>query len=139
MDLLTLLHPKLVHFPIAFFFGAWFLDVVSLLSKKEPVYKAAVYVYIMAAFSSAAAVASGLWEADRLNVHHPLMYTHRNFAFAVLGVSWTGLILIYILGKQPQAARLVFTCACWLAAALVLAASYFGGEMVFGYGVGVHL
>jgi len=78
-------------------------------------------------------VASGLWEADRLHLHHPILYAHRNYALSVLIVSWISLIAFWI-----QRTRLIFTCACWITAALVIAAGYFGGEMVYGYGIGVN-
>ena len=129
MGLLEHLHPKLVHFPIALFLSAWVLVVLSQLLKKEPMYKAAMYVYVMAAFSSALAVLSGLWEANRLNLHHPVLYAHRNYAIILLIVSWIGVVAMR---RRP-----LFICFCWLTAVLVFVVGYFGGELVFHYGVGV--
>ncbi len=139
MELLEHLHPKLVHFPIAFFLGAWFLDALSRVLKRESVYKAAMCIYVMAAFSSLLAVLSGLQEADHLHLKHPILYAHRNYALALLAVAWVGMVLLWAMRKKdPNVVRRVFTIACWMTSALVIAAAYFGGEMVYEYGIGVN-
>ncbi len=137
MELLPI-HPMLVHFPIALFLTAWFLNTASSFLKIEALTQAAWIVYVLAAFSSLLTVASGLWEADRLNLHHPVVYAHRNFALASLGVSWLSLITVLVLRRRrPSVIPFVFASACWLSMGLVLTAGYFGGEMVYKYGIGI--
>lgn len=138
MDALTLLHPRLVHFPIALMVTAWIFDLISLVFKKESVHKAAVYVYATAALVSVLSVISGLWEANRLHLHHPIVTAHRNFGLLLFIQSWVGFILYLCLRRSyPAAAKIVFSLMSAMSVILVLMVGFYGGKMVYEYGIGV--
>lgn len=137
MEIFEHLHPKLVHFPIAFFVGAWIFLVISQLFKKEQIFKAAIYAYYMAALFSLPSAVSGLLEAEELHLSHPILYAHRNYAIALIIVSFVGLLLMWIRRKDVQAQRITFILSCWVCVLLVAMAGYYGGEMVYEYGIGV--
>lgn len=129
------LHPKLVHFPIALVIAAMMLDVLSRIVKKERLYQAARYVFNLAAFFSVFAVISGLIEADRVHLIHPVLTSHRLYAlsFAILScISCILLLFIPARFKRPVFSLTVFVCVI-----LVLLAGNYGGQMVYEYGVGV--
>ena len=111
--------------------------LLAQLFKKEHLFKAAMTMYVMAACFAALAAASGLWEADRLHVRHPVLYAHRNYALSTSIFSWVSVLAIWFFRHDPRVCRRVFIAACWLCAILVLTASYFGGAMVYDYGIGV--
>ena len=53
MDLLNhfhvhLLHPKVIHFPIALFLGAMGMEVLSLIFRKDNLHRTAFHMYILA-------------------------------------------------------------------------------------------
>ncbi len=138
MDYLTLLHPKFVHFPIALFLTAWSLDLLSWLLKKESMYKAAMNVYVIAAFFSVLALLTGLYEANRLHLGHPVLYAHRNYGIALTAAALVNLAIVVLFQKSnPKAARVIFTCGCLIVAVLVIAAGFLGGKLVYEYGIGV--
>ena len=80
-----LLHPKLVHFPIALFTSAMGLEVLSLCFKKESLHRTAVHIYILAALISPLVVLTGLQDAQHLHLNHPVLTIHRNFALLTMG------------------------------------------------------
>ena len=135
----TPLHPKLVHFPVALLVSALFLGFLNLWTKRESFYKVAMIVYIMAAFSAPAAALSGWCEASRLHLKHPVLWAHRNFAFALTAFVLLSLPLLWMLRGNPQRQKMIFLWICCIAVVLVTAAAYFGGAMVFEYGIGVSL
>ena len=132
-----LLHPKLVHFPIALFISAMGMEILSLILKKDHLHRTALHMYVLATVITPLIFLTGWQEAEHLHLHHPILYAHRNYALATLVVSWAGLGLMWVRRNDVPAARVTFRCACWLCAGLVLAAAYFGGEMVYDYGIGV--
>ena len=133
------IHPLLVHFPIALFLSAWLLMMVGSRIKNEGLKSAAMCMYVMAAFFSLLAVLSGLYEANRLHLKHPLLFAHRNYAIALCVTSWCGLWVMFCAQfKCPKRLEFIFKCVCWLSAALVILAGYYGGSMVYQYGIGVN-
>ncbi len=132
------LHPALVHFPVALFVSALFMEAASFLFKKEFFHRSAVHLYILACILAPFAVWTGLEEAEHEHLKHPLVNVHRNFALATLGVSWAGAVLLGAVHKYfSRYFRIVFVVLIILTAALVTLAAYNGGRLVYEYAIGV--
>jgi uncharacterized membrane protein len=132
------IHPKLVHFPIALFSTALILDILSRVFRKESLHEAAVVIYVVGALFTPIVVLAGLWEQQRLNLHHPVLEQHKLFGFITMWVSLTSLPVLWFLKKRSvKVFRIVFTSLLLYLATLVTATGYFGGKMVYEYGAGV--
>ena len=133
-----LLHPKLVHFPIAFFMGALGLEIISLVFKKESLHKAAVTLFVMATVITPLVVWSGLEEAEHLNLHHPVLDTHKRFALLTMWGSLATLPFLWFAQRRNKAIfRIIFLICLLVFAIFVTITGHNGGRMVYEYGVGV--
>jgi uncharacterized membrane protein len=131
------LHPLIVHFPIALFITAFGLEILSLIFKKESLHQASWYNYILAIFATIAAILAAWW--DKATVKHPVFYTHKTLAYWTLGVALlSGVILPLVRRKSKRAFRIIFFIFLILTMSLVSITGYYGGKLVYEYGVGVH-
>lgn len=138
LESLIPLHPKLVHFPIALFVGALGFDVLSFLFKKEGLHKTALNMYILAALITPLVVRTGIWEAERLNLSHPILEIHKKFALWAMWGSLMSLPVLWFIKKEaPKYFRIVFLILLIGVVGIVSLASHNGGRMVYEYGVGV--
>ena len=132
-----LLHPKVIHFPIALFIGAMGMEVLSLIFKKDNLHRTALHMYIMATVITPFVVLTGLQEAEHLHLNHPILTIHRNFALLTM---WGSLVSLPILGlaskKGEKVLKIVFIVFLLMLAAFVSVTGYNGGRMVYEYGVG---
>ncbi len=130
------LHPIIVHFPIALFVTAFGLELLSLVFKKEIFHQTAWCNYILAILACVGAVLAALWDGEILK--HPVFYNHRAFAYWTLGIALvSGIILAIIKRKSKKAFRIVFLIFLILTTSLVSITGYYGGRLVYEYGVGV--
>jgi len=130
------LHPLVVHFPIALFIAALGLEILGLLFKKEILQQTAWYNYLLAILACVAAVLAAWWDGETLK--HPVFYTHKNLAYWTLWIALgSGLILPLVRRKSKKIFRIVFFIFLVLTASLVSIAGYYGGKLVYEYGVGV--
>lgn len=136
-DILIPLHPKIVHFPIALFVTALVLELLSRLFKKERWSQAAFIIYCFAAIITPGIVLSGLWEADRLHLHHPLLNQHKTFGLWTMWVALGSLPLVWFLQRFPKIFRTIFLMLLIVLSITVTMASYYGGKMVYEYAVAV--
>lgn len=137
---LHLLHPKLVHFPIALIVTGAVLEILSWISKKDRWHSLAVSMYIIGTVTIGLAVLAGLKDAAYFKIHHPVLDEHKLFAFLALGsavVSW--LVLLLAKRKNEKIFRILFLIFILLVCIFVVLAAHEGGEMVYEYGVGVAL
>ena len=134
----TPIHPIFVHYPIALFTTALGLQIMSYVLKNLKLHQSAIYVYILASAAAPLTVGTGVWEAEGLNLNHPVRYFHQNFGFAVLGFSLLNLILLrFVHKRKAHYFQAVFTACLLITAFLVVCTAYFGGELVYQYAVGV--
>ena len=135
---LELLHPKLVHFPIALMFSAAGMQMLGLVFNKETWRNAAWTMFVMAVIALPITALSGLWEADRLHLRHPILEEHKQWAFAALWSSLAALPALWFLkSKNNKVFQVLFLAAALAVCVLLFLAGREGGEMVFEYGVGV--
>ncbi len=138
LDFFQPIHPKVVHFPIALFMTALGLDLASLIFKRESFHKTAVQIYVIAALMTPLVVRTGIWEATRLHLSHPVLEKHRVFALWTMGTSLISLpVLWFIKQKSQKFFRVFFIVFLIVIAGLVTVAGHNGGRMVYEYGVGV--
>ena len=91
------IHPKLVHFPIALVISAMGMQGLGLLLKKDFLSKGAWLMFVVAVISMPVVVLSGLLEADRLHLHHPVLNAHKLFAFWAMGISLVALPFLWFM------------------------------------------
>ena len=133
-----LVHPKVIHFPIALFIGAMGMEVLSLIFKKDNIHRTALHMYILATVITPFVVLTGLQEAEHLHLGHPILTIHKNFGLLTMWTSLISLPILWIINKQnPKILRAVFLVFLLIIATFVTVTGYNGGRMVYEYGVGV--
>ena len=153
MDLLFiphvhLLHPKVIHFPIALFIGAMGMEALSLIlsaiggsalgGKKDNLHRTALHMYIFATVITPFVVLTGLQEAGHLHLSHPILTIHRNFALLTMWGSLVSLPILWLAKKKGEKIfRIVFIVFLLILVAFVSVTGYNGGRMVYEYGVGM--
>lgn len=134
------IHPKLVHFPIALFMTALGLDLMSLIFRKESFHKSALTIYVLAVLVSPLVVRTGLWEAERLHLNHPLLTEHSLMAQRLMWISSISLPLLWLQRRiSEKYFRILFAVMLLLTAGLVTYVGHLGGKMVYEYAVGVEV
>ncbi len=132
------IHPKLVHFPIALVVSAMGMQGLGLLLKKDLLCKGAWLMFVLAVIAIPVVVFSGLLEANRLHLHHPVLNVHKLFAFWAMGLSLVALAFLWFMRiKNNKNFQITFLIVLFLVSSLVGLAAYQGGRMVYEYGVGV--
>ncbi len=130
------IHPIIVHFPIALFITALGLEILSLIFKKEVLERCAFYNYLLGIFGAIAA-ASVEWIAN-LPLAHPVFYTHRNFAHVTIIFSLaSGAFLLMLKKRSARIFPIIFLLILLVTAILISVTGYYGGRLVYEYGVGV--
>ena len=133
-------HPLLVHFPIAFIYGAALLYFLAWISASERLKWTALWVLMLGALGAAAAVASGLYAVPGLmvsvSVREELLQHHKHLMVAASAV--TGVLTIWALATRPMPTRgrYVFLAGLIAVICLIAAGADLGGEMVYGYNAG---
>ena len=133
-------HPLLVHFPIAFIYGAALLYFVASISASESLKWTAFWMLMLGALGAGAALLSGFYAAPGLmvsvSVRHELLRHHKHLMVAAsVG---TGALTIWVLATRPMPTRGGYVFLAGLVAViwLIVAGADLGGEMVFGYNAG---
>jgi uncharacterized membrane protein len=132
------MHGAAVHFPIALTLCSGALDAWGFffpaLAFRRGLHAAGYWMMVLAAAGTVPAVLSGLVMSKGVMLGHDTLRLHHLFAwpaFAVIvGVAtWRVLASDFAAHKAPRAYLLAAGCA----AILVLAAGYYGGEMMIGH------
>jgi uncharacterized membrane protein len=133
-------HPLLVHFPIAFIYGAALLYFLAWISASERLQWAALWMLLLGAVSAAAALTSGFYAAPGLmvseSVRNELLNHHKHLMVAASIL--ISVLTIWALASRPMPAkgRYVFLAGLVLVLGLIAAGADLGGEMVYGYNAG---
>jgi uncharacterized membrane protein len=134
-------HPLVVHFPIALLMASVFFDMVAYWSRKEAFEKAAKWNLAFGVLTGIAAVVSGvLAEASvpQFPVIHETVERHETLAFVTLGV-FAILFLWRFLrnGKFFARWRAFYLALAAIGIFILGATAYYGGELVYKFGVGM--
>jgi uncharacterized membrane protein len=133
-------HPLLVHFPIAFIYGASLLYFLAWISARERLQWTALWMLTLGALSAGAALLSGFYAAPGLmvsqSVRDELLSHHKHLMVAASVV--TGVLTVWALATRPMPSRFRYVFLVGLLAVMLLIASGadLGGEMVYGYNAG---
>ncbi len=133
-------HPLLVHFPIAFIYGASLLYFLAWIAASEKLQWTALWMLLLGAVSAAVALLSGFYAAPGLmvseSVRDELLQHHKHLMVASSIV--TGALTIWALASRPMPTRFRYIFLAGLLAVMLLIASGadLGGEMVYGYNAG---
>jgi uncharacterized membrane protein len=137
-SLRPLLHPILVHFPIALLFASATLDLAGYIFRVVNLTRAGFYVLVLGVAGAGVAAITGPDHATGSIAADALLISHQNFALltVALGVS---LLLVRFFAADGISAPWVFLYfAVALALLGVLALTgYYGGELTYHQGAGV--
>jgi len=122
------LHPMMVHFPIALFLIAFGLEILSFITKRDTFHHSALTLYVIAALMTPLVVRTGIWEATKLGLAHPLLDKHRTFALWTMWTSLMSLPLLWFIKKEAaKYFRILFLVFLIAAAILVSIGADKGG------------
>lgn len=132
-------HPILVHFPIALFISAMGLEILAIVFKKENLQEASWLNFILAVLITPLVVLTGWQEARHLHLSHKVADIHKIFAFWTFGISSILAIGLWLIKKKfsKKLFRILFFISLILVVALVSICGYYGGRLVYEYGIGV--
>lgn len=137
------IHPAIVHFPIALLVLSVIADFFGYIYQSDSLKGAGWWSLLGAAVGGVLAVAAGYYDMKREEEKleheaHEQVNKHMKVGFALLAAI-AGLTiwrwLIY--GNQDYSLNWFYLIAAILIVALAFFQGWLGGELVFGYGVGV--
>ena len=137
----TNLHPLIVHFPIALLLSYVALDWAGKIWKKEALEHAAWYSLLLGLAGTVFTLITGLLAAQSIPADSPALATATLHKFLGLGT----LIVFGMLtlctwrnrGKYTPAKKVLHTVIQLIGVGLILAVGFFGGELVYTFGIGV--
>ncbi len=150
MEFLAQLHPKIIHFPIAFLLIYILLEITGVFSKKVYFQKTAYLFLFLGVLSAVAAVitgnqASGIaseWGHKGALIPFELISDHEEYATITLWY-FTGLLVLrtfLILKKKFTGLfQYLFILFAIAGAYLIYQTADYGGKLVFDQGVGTEL
>jgi uncharacterized membrane protein len=130
-------HPLLVHFPIAFIYGASLMYFLAWITGNENLQWPALWMLLLGALGAAAALLSGFYAAPGLmiseSVRQELLSHHKHLMVA--SSLLTGALTVWALATRPMPTRFryVFLTALLALMLLITLGADIGGEMVFAY------
>ena len=137
------IHPTIVHFPIALLIVAFFFDASGVVLKKVELTRVGWWCQSVGTVFLVAAVATGLFARDSIVVDSVALQTleaHEQFAF--LSSSAFIVLLFWRVGlktRLPTRMRFLFWGLYVLGVSAIVLGAWYGGEMVFRFGLGVKL
>jgi len=133
-------HPLLVHFPIAFIYGASLMYFIAWITASEKLQWTSLWMLLLGALSAAVALASGFYAAPGLmvsqSVRDELLAHHKHLMVAASIL--TGALTLWALASRPMPmrGRYVFLAGLLAVMGLIATGADLGGEMVYSYNAG---
>lgn len=141
----SLLHPMIVHFPIALLIVGLLFDAIGLFAKNEFYSKAAFYLLILgtlgviAAYFSGNAAGEGISEEGTLKQAIELHEDAASLTLWLMVLASAARIVMMLIKKYTGAFK-YFTFGLFLIGVLSIARTgFYGGELVFKHAAGVKL
>ncbi len=150
MEFLAQLHPKLVHYPVAFLSVYVLLELTGVIFKKEFFQKTAYLFLFLGVLSAIAAVISGnqasdiasLWEDKGAIIPFGLISEHEEYATITLWY-FTGLLVLrtYLVIKKKFKGmfQYMIILLAVIGGFLIYQTGDLGGRLVYDHGVGTEL
>jgi uncharacterized membrane protein len=149
MEFLADLHPKVIHFPIAFFILYFLFETTGIILKRDYLTKSAFIVLILGLFFSLFSVLTGNQAHQAVKqvqidaaLYNDLIEQHELFAtitlwyFVAVSVFRTYLL---VNKKFVNRIRYIFIILGLVGSLLIYLTGTYGGELVFKYGIGTKL
>jgi uncharacterized membrane protein len=134
-------HPLVVHFPIAFLYGAALLYFVAWLTRRDSIAWAALWLLVLGLISGGVAVATGWWSAGGVmldpSVKENVLEPHMRLMFATSAIA--ALLTLWAIIKRPMpssASRYLFLFGLFVMVVLMTKGADYGGMMVYDYNGG---
>jgi uncharacterized membrane protein len=134
------IHPILVHFPIAILCMSCAFDIVGYLLKNEDFHRVGWWSLVVGTICLVGTVISGLIAAKSVSIPDPArdhFETHQQTAFVLAAMF--AVLLFWRVGsraKLPPNAQVGYLALSLAGAILLLIGAWYGGEMVYRFGVG---
>jgi uncharacterized membrane protein len=137
-NLRPLLHPMLVHFPIALIFASVALDWVSYWLRLTNLTRAGFYLLFLGAAGAGGSALSGPDHATGDASVTNLLVLHQSFALATVALA-VGLFLVRFFAVDGIGGRwaLVYLAVTLALLATLSLTGYYGGELTYHHAVGV--
>ncbi len=137
---MSLLHPFIVHFPVALLTMSAVFEVYSVLAKKNELSRVGWWMQLSGTVGLMAAILSGLLSKSVTQVPDGVRVyfeAHEQLAF-VNGTMFAALLLWRIGAKTrlPGEHRVAYLVVLVVAVGTLLTGAWYGGELVFRFGVG---
>jgi len=137
------LHPLVVHIPIGILLLAVVLEVVALCTKRAELSSFGWWAQILGSAGLVAAVLTGLLAERAASISPGARNTFENHEqLAFLTTSLFCVLLLWRIasrGKIPPSAPRLFVLLLAAGIAALLTTAWFGGELVYRFGTGLHL
>ena len=134
------LHPLVVHFPIAFLFGATLLYFVGASSRNESITGAALWVLVLGAIGAVLSAGTGLYASEGVmiapSVRDALLIHHRNQMVAVTALAGVLTVWAAVARPLPRRGRWAFLIGLIAMCVLIARGADYGGRLVFDYNAG---
>jgi uncharacterized membrane protein len=134
-------HPLVVHFPLAFLYGAALLYLVAWLTHRDSVAWAALWFLMLGLISAGVAVGTGWWSAGGVmldpSVKENVLEPHMRLMFATSALA--AILTLWAIIKRPMpasASRYFFLFGLLVMIALMTKGADYGGIMVYDYNGG---
>jgi len=134
-------HPLVVHFPIAFLYGAALLYFVAWLARRDAIASAARWMLVLGAIAAALAAATGWWSAGGVmldpSVKQNVLEPHMRLMLATSVLA--AILALWALIERPMpgaSRRYLFLFGLIVMLALMTKGADFGGIMVYDYNGG---
>lgn len=137
------IHPMIVHFPIALLMTSVAFDALAFRWRPEPCREVSLSMLVVGVLSAGLAVLTGHFEekaVEHSGIPEQALELHETLGFATFWVfaAVLGLRLAIRWGWIRE--KYLLALAVGLVGVVVLLiASYFGGDLVYGYGAGVKI
>lgn len=134
-------HPLIVHFPIAFLFSFFLLDVIGSITKKAKLRDIAAYFLYAGAIGALLTVIAGFMAAYSLPHTpevHSLMLKHQYLGISVLLFASALAVWRYKTNELTGGAQHFFIALASVLCVLLMFTADLGGYMVYGYGAAVN-
>jgi uncharacterized membrane protein len=134
-------HPLVVHFPIAFLYGAALLYFIAWLARRDRIAWAALWFLVLGLISGVLAAGTGWWSAGGVMldpaVKQNVLAPHMRLMFATCALA--AILTLWAIVKRPMPAsalRYLFLFGLLVMIALMTKGADYGGIMVYDYNGG---
>lgn len=147
MEVISKLHPMVIHFPIALFVVYTLLEFIALFFKNGNFSKVILIILGMGVFFAILAVLTGNKAAEACEKLVPpdvseIIETHETFATITLFFYATLFLIKFYVVTKLETGRLLkyaFLILTLIGNIFIYLTGYYGGQLVFKHGVGTEL